>query len=340
MTLIIVIFIASLFAFHKTKNSLHISILLLSYLFSCRSTLVPDTEAYMSIYEYGLDWHEPIEIGFLYLCHIFKNIIHFSFAGFIFVITLLLFETWYYIVKRLLVGYDIRVAFVIFLSYYGIFFYGVVLRSAIAITLCMVGIYYLNSHRTTKSLVIYIVLVLISALFQVGSLLFLFTPLCYRRYSQKTLYTIIYLSVVVLFVSSTSYISTIIEQFSQLVNIGRMGDYASNYVENSGFSIQVLLNIFIGGLLVYCRGNDKFLQDFKTSNLFINMCVFATLIISLLNNFDSGARLGMQWSFFEFIPITILATRYKKIYIIMMTYVVIKMFALLHYFPDIFNYSF
>lgn len=339
---IVLIFISVVFlALINKGRFIQLAILLLCLFFSCRNELVPDTANYMAMYEQGLDFPENIEIGYLYLCHFFKNVVHFPFQLFLFVIELFLFESWYFISSRLIGKKIINGAFILFVSYYGFFFFGIVLRAAIAITICFWAIYFLLTKSNKTRFILYYVLVCISALIHVGGLLFLVAPLLNKHLSKKLLYLVIICAVVIMFILNGGFISSYIERFSAIISMGRASSYIENYDNEVSISILTWINYAIAFFIVFFR--EKKAVQYTTSkylDFFINLCVFAVLINSLFFRFYSGARLSMQWSFFEFIPLISLSSYSRAKWKIVLVYSLVKFVALIHYYPLILNYSF
>ena len=143
---LIVVYIFSIFLFRsKGKGLHHVAILILSALFSMRGITVPDTEPYMDIYKAGSNYI-GIEQGFLWLCDYF-NSWGASFPVFVFFLSIVMLEMWYYCSCKIFGKNSVGVMAIMMLSYFGFYFYGIVLRSAIAITLCYFGITILFSVK-------------------------------------------------------------------------------------------------------------------------------------------------------------------------------------------------
>lgn len=344
MNLIIVFCLASFLVLTNKKVLMQTAILIVTLLFALR-TNVPDISNYEDIYVNPLEYGDGIEYGFLVFCDFFRNILGISFRPFLFIITLLLFEIWLFLSVKLLDTYRVGLAFVIFLSYWGIFFYGIVFRAAISITLCYIALYILLKYNNKWKYLYVVLFILLATNLQVGSILFFFSFLLNRRLSSLFLYIVISLSIIFLFASSLLPIESYITAFSLLIESARIYHYSEHIDDSQGISIITWVYILSSFLLVYYRrfiSADLFVN--RVYNLFLNMFVFGTLLSSILCNVDSASRFPAQWLFFDFIVFFILLTKNNSVYIRKMQYpfasliALVKIYALLHYFPLLLNF--
>lgn len=116
-------------------------ILLLCCLFSTRSMEIADTENYLDIFNYNLDDSlMQYETGFRYLNYIFHDILGMSFSGYLFLLSFILLEIWYFCTTRLLPKAHYGLLFLMYIVYYGYYYDGIVIRNALAIMICYIGI--------------------------------------------------------------------------------------------------------------------------------------------------------------------------------------------------------
>lgn len=151
----LVLFLLILFPILEYSRSriLHVCLILIyAFVFSLRSDSVPDTVAYKEMYlgYYGSD---TIESGYLWLCSVFREW-GFSFREFLFIWIFACLIIWRYCTVRITKSNDLFVALMLFMSYMGIYNYGIILRAATALTIIFIALtYYLNSNSKYRILV-------------------------------------------------------------------------------------------------------------------------------------------------------------------------------------------
>lgn len=120
-------------------------ILFLAYLFSTRNENVPDTDNYMFHYENALVELMDVtgDIGMVALNYLFNNILDLPFSVFLFVLTFFLMEICYYATKRIVLSQHIGIVFLLFMSFYGFFYFGIIIRNGVALTLCYLALSFL-----------------------------------------------------------------------------------------------------------------------------------------------------------------------------------------------------
>lgn len=299
MKIIIILIIAFLFFLSKNKKMHQIAILLLSYFFANRNIKVPDTIPYMDMYELGTDYLGAEE-AFLKLCE-FANGLGLSFVVFLFILTFITLEIWYFCTKCLFGENAVSWMAILLFSYFGVYYLGAVLRSSIGIAICYLGMtVLLKKGFKLWPVVIYYALVFISYSIQQSTALFLIAPLALFSLKDKYLY-IITTCALVLCVSST-----VLPINDLLLNISAfMGSTRFNYYTDLDLTIGVkvfdLFLMIIGYIAIYSRKQFENYTFYKYYTFFLHLYVYALLVLSLVNNIPAGARLAMNWLYFEFV---------------------------------------
>lgn len=343
MKIIIVLILAFLFCVSNTKVLHHIAILILCFLFASRTTVIPDTLNYIEIYETNLASNDSIEIGYLYLCKFFQSL-GFSFNQYLFCILLICLELIYKYTYVLLNKKYIGIALIMLISYFGLYYYGIVLRSSIAITLCYCGIANALIKQTRSSKIALLVLILISSTIHISSLLFLFSFIAFYRISKPILLIVVWTTVFLLTTTSVIPVSQYIESITLALNANRLTRYASMLETADGASLLSWTYILISVIALKYRDRIRNDYDKKVYNCFLNIYICGSLINSLFWQIPGGSRLSMQLLFFEFIIVyylvfqTGLTRRYGNQLMLAIMYVIIKSFALFHYTPSLLLY--
>lgn len=343
MKIIIVLISAYLLCISNTKIFHHIAILLLCILFASRTTAIPDTINYVDIYETNLVSNDSIEIGYLYLCKFFQSL-GFSFNQYLFCILLICLELIYKYTCVLLKNKYIGIALIMLISYFGLYYYGIVLRSSIAITLCYCGIANALIKETRSSKITLFILILVSSTIHISSLLFIFSFIAFYQIPKPILLIVICITVLLLTTTSVIPVSQYIESITLALNANRLTRYASMLETADGASLLSWTYILISVVALKFRDSIKNDYDKKVYNCFLNLYLCGSLINSLFWQIPGGSRLSMQLLFFEFIIVYYLVfrvdmmRRYSNQMLLVFFYVLIKSFALFHYTPSLLLY--
>lgn len=343
MKIIIILIIVYLLCISEKKALHQVAILLLCFLFANRATSVPDTLNYIEIYEQNLTIIDNIEIGYLYLCAFFHSL-GLSFSQYLFCILFICLEILYKHTSTILRNRHIGIALVMLMSYFGLYYYGIVLRSAIAITICFCGIANVLFKQTPTSKLILLILIILASTIHISSLLFLLAFISFINLPKSILWAIIIATVLLLTTTSIIPISQFIEYVTVGLNANRLTRYASMLETSDGASILSWTYIFISAVALRKKNNIRNDFDKNVCNCFLNLYIFGSLINSLFWQIPGGSRLSAQFLFFEFIVVYYLifkmdlVRRYGNQLMIGVLYVTIKTFALFHYYPFFFFY--
>lgn len=306
------IFIITLaFILHKLNFSKINAIIFLIFLIFCltcagRSILIPDTEPYWEIFSgYKIGSYEK---GFLFLCDVFRGFC-FSFRTFLFFVSLIGLSIWSFITIRIIDKRLILLAFIVYSSYMGIYYHGIVLRAGLAVVINYIGIYYGLVKR--KKYIIFYACVLFSMLFHISAILFAFVPIIVQKeYQAKTLYITLTVSFLFMFISAnisyiTNFLLYIIDNV-ELNGLGRLGGYIEK-AEESALSLTKIKYYLSGLMLIYLSNYIKRdYSKYKTFNIFKNIYVLGLLLLFLFSFAPGAARIAQLFLFFEFIPFIIL----------------------------------
>lgn len=340
MKIIIILIIAFSLFLSKNKKLHQVAILWLSFFFANRNIKVPDTIPYMDMYESGT-YYYGVEEAFLKLCE-FSNNLGLSFTLFLFILTFVTLEIWYFCTNILFGDEAVGKMAVLLFSYYGIYYFGAVLRSSIGITLCYLGLtILLTKGPRLVPLICYYILVYISFLIQQSTFLFLLAPLALIPIKSKYLYLI---TTCAFFLHTTT---TILPIKSYLLSLSSMlgttrFDYYTDLDPTIGVGFFDIFLMLLAYLAIYCKKEFEFLYRGKFYSFFLNLFIAALFILSLVSTIPAGARLPMNWIYFIFVLLyfiiykSLLFGSYKTFTLIGV--VVFSLFMLFHTFPGFLKY--
>lgn len=306
MYFIILLVLSILLLKGKNKKVLPVLIVLYSLAFSTRSDSVPDTINYMDMYS-GDYVGGVVEPGFLGACSLFRSI-GLPFYMFLFSISVVCLSLWRKISKQVIDSKYILLAFIVYMSYMGIYYNGVVLRAYIAIVVVYVGIYYFIIQK--KNYLLFCITCLLACLFHLSAFAFFIIPvLLNKKYSNLILLICICGSFALMLLNSsvgliTSILTGITSKLSAIA-----GDRFSNYlnnVETGVLSLNSIKYLLSGLMCIYVRDKISSEQITEEMNLFLNIYLFGICSYFLLNFIPSASRLAQLFLFFEFIPVTFL----------------------------------
>ena len=172
---IIFIFIVILFiSLSKKKAALFLCFALVLWLFSFRTNEIPDTEVYHWMYDDPISRLGHNEFGFLLIGYIFKTITNADFIVYYLALVGICLFLWYYGSRKLLDGNEHwGMLFLIFISFFGFLYMGVLIRNCISELLVFSGLVFLINERGKKSHILYIMFVLIATSIHKSSIIFL-----------------------------------------------------------------------------------------------------------------------------------------------------------------------
>lgn len=327
---------------NRNKYVLQFVIIACAIFFSLRSDTVPDTKPYQEWF-YNPPFGTSIEIGYCYLCEFFRYL-GFSFREFLFVIALLELEIWYLCTRKLFPKFNYSLLLALCLCYYGIYFWGCVLRASIAISMGYIGITILlkSNQSLLMRLVLYSLLIYLASLIHISALIYLICPFLLFNYSPKVLGIIfiatVFIGVYINYLNLTQYFTGIIEKIDDATRL-------QNYITREkfgGYSFFWITALIISSLSIYNYQSLTKGDDCEIRGFFIKLYLIGTWVLSLTLKIPAGSRLGMMFTFFEFIVVYILIKHLlhsKSIQIIVsIGFIMLKFSYFLHQFPLFLGY--
>lgn len=339
----IIVYLLVIFLFSINRKWSHqLSIIVLSILFASRNKSVPDTVPYMEMYN-DVSGYGGIEPGFLRICEFFHNL-GIPFSVFIFIISIIMLETWYYCTQRIFGKNSVGVMAIMMLSYFGFYFYGMVLRSAIAITLCYIGVMVLLTKKINwYSYLKYYIIVFLAFQFHQSVVLFSLAPLMLVKFNLKLQYLIAVSSFLFLFITDILPIKNYLELYLNAYEGSRFGYFLERDFNSTRAGIRSVLYSVISVFSVYCASKvNPNCDQRRIIDFFVNIYIVGAIINSLIWELPAATRLPMNWLFFEF-AVVYCVTFYnnqliKQKRLIILMYTIISFAVLLHSFPLILNY--
>lgn len=340
----IVLLILSVFLLiQKNDKGLSFLIILYCFVFASRSELVPDTLNYIDMFK-GNYYGGTVEMGFLTVCTFF-NSIGFSFSVFLFLVSIIALFLWKKITRTFIEKKYLILSFIIYMSYMGIYYNGVVLRAYIAIMIVYCGIY--GGIIKRKNYFLFYISCLVAGLFHISALAFIVIPLIFNRhYNSYLLYICVGGSFAVMLLgSSIDLITKLLSEVTNRLSIlggDRFGNYLSR-AEGGAVSLNSLKYLMSGLICIYVR--DKVPRDKITNgtDLFLNTYLGGISLYFILSFIPSASRLAQLFLFFEFIPLTMLYYKAPgKLRWLLQIFIVIVILAnyvsLFRFIPQLYNY--
>lgn len=270
-------------------------------LLSMRGDSTPDTAAYRDIYKRS---SENLNYEFLYMeLNRFSNGIGMSFDVFLFLLTLTLFFSWYRLTSSII--NNMFIAFITFLPFYGLYFFGITLRASMAVLVSYLGIIILLKNRKVSGYLLYFICVFIASGFHQTALAFLFLPVVYKKFSKKWLYGFLLITASLpLFNNYIPFIQDITFRYLETVGFSRVEGYVTRGPGVMTYSLSLIMNLVFAGVFISLKNRIIFKNHIY--DFFLNIYLIGCFLISLFSFVTAGSRLGFMFLFFEFILLTLL----------------------------------
>lgn len=326
----------------SNKLSIFLIVMLASIVFANRSLSVPDTIQYVEIFE-GENGH--YEVGYTYICDLLRNF-GFSFSSFILLISFVGLVIWFHITAKVVDKKSLLLSFVVYMSYMGIYYHGIVLRACLAILINYVGIYY--GIVKNKNYTLFYICNCASLLFHISAILFAPLPLLIRRrYSSKFLYAVLIGAFLFMLLNNsttfiTNILTTIMDRF-YMIGGARLGSYIQN-TDIASIGLTDIKYLFTGLFLIFM---SQFIRPSyarkETFTIYFNIYIVGLVMLFLLSFAPGSARIAQLFLFFEFLPFTLLyegiyrsKKKYIKLFLIVL--VITNFFSLVRLVPELWNY--
>lgn len=331
--------------FTKSKLVLHLMIIVGAIFMSLRGIDTPDTLPYLQWFENPPIGNNHVEQGYAYFCSFF-NSLGFSFNTFLFILAFTEMEVWIYCSNKIFPRANKNLLLALCLSFYGIYFWGCVIRASIAITLAYVAMTFLLNERkcVAKRLIMFYTLIGVAFIFHKSSIIYVLCPLFLFRWSNYLRWAIVLGCIGLTYVLQSLGVGTIINSFiMSSEDLERFQTYASQEGETTlislfwiiSLAISLYITLYYKKLLTNGYGNEL------VKRYFINLYVIGFALLTLTINIPAGSRLGMMFTFFEFVIIYIIAMNVKTIsirYSIFFAYIFLRFSYMIHSFPLFLNY--
>jgi len=294
-----------------------LNVILFAFICCTRDTNVPDTSEYIKFYNnislYFSSWitNNDTEIGYSILMGIIKSL-NLNYQSFFFIIVIINFfvlnKTINECKEYFKIDHNIHyIFFILYLSFYGIYYNAMVLRAGIAISFCLYSIFLLLN----KKYIVGMIMVLLSNIFHnsaiVAFLIILFAfilPGFKRKFYRKY---ILFILIIYLIGINNIIFYNIIDVLQDFVVSNNMGRIYQSYIfkdNNFGIAFKVLYYFLIGLYITFINENI-FLKMKKLINVY---CIGLTLSI-LFSSITAFSRLT---DFFFIFYIFILINAYFK----------------------------
>lgn len=263
-------------------NSYLISIICL---FTMRSLQTPDTNSYEYFF-YNINSNDEL---ILRLEPLFKVFIKISFLVlqkfriFLFLITLLFFYSWIKITKKFVE--NISIIFGTFFVTYGVYFFGITLRQALAFIVSYYGIKVIIVDGNNKK---GLGIIFLSGFIHSSMLLYIpFIFVCKKEIKIKYLRCILFLTFVSAFVSFKNVI--LLNIMESVLNKLQLLHYKAYLIPNTGVSLNTIYYTVLA--FIFIEYKIKMKND-KKYNFFLNFFLIGVLILNFLNFFKGVTRLA------------------------------------------------
>lgn len=250
---------------------------------------------------YGIEHNKYLltEPLYLLLNKLFLSL-NFDFNSFLFCMLVLMIGVWHYSTKKIL--QDIHLALLLFISFIGIFFWGVVLRAALGLTMGYLAFVILQNKENNYRYYCFYTLITIATFFHYSIALFAIFPLfVHRYYSASILYFILVLLLFIPLINLQYLLSGVLNSALNIDIFTRFSGYMSNddYYSNV-YPLRYVKNIFFGFCFVYAR--MYLLSKKEIYNYFLNIYIIGCMIAMGLHFIGAGgSRLALNCFFFEFL---------------------------------------
>ena len=313
---IMLVLLSSFFILGKSSKTIRTiafgcSILIFIYILSQRSLLVPDTKEYIDIFLYPENYSGFYESGYLYLCALSNS---YNFRVFLILISSISLLLWFISSRRVFNDYMLIIPFTAFISFYGTFYFGIILRASLAVLIVYLGLS--RDLGKWQQISYYIICCFIATLFHETTILFVvFFFFFKKKYKSTFLYSILIVALILKLLNIIPASLSFLISVADFIGFRRM----SSYLLRSSVSEMVISLTFIKHALfslffIYSREHI----DFKTSkqkmfyNLFLNIYIIGTTLSLLLDFIPAGGRLSMLLLYFEFIPVSFIALSWRQ----------------------------
>lgn len=313
--IILVFLLIILVTLFSKKRSVFICFAVLLWLFSFRTNEIPDTETYGWMYEDPISRFGYNEFGYLFVGYVFKIVTDAEFIVFYLTMVGVCLLLWYYGSRKLLPNNEhFGMLFLIFISFFGFLYMGVLIRNSISELLVLCGLSMFITQNGKKRYILFLLFIGIATLFHKSSLFFLFfIPLFRIKISTIAYYRLFLICVTVWMISGVGLAKDIVEEISKISMFSNYEKFAtSSELSPNMFSLQVLISIFIS----YCaiRNNEKIESGYKIIyNYFLKINMVGLVVLSIIWSLPTSYRFYNMFFFFNYILIYLMIFQNERI---------------------------
>lgn len=304
-TIIFIFIIVLLLSFVKSQKALLVSFICLLWMLSLRTSEIPDTDTYKWMYDDPFSRMDYNEVGYLFLGYIFNLITNADFIVYNIFVSVLCLFLWFLSVRRLFPAENkIGILFLIFLSFYGFFYFGITIRNCLSNLLIFYGISLYLTKKSKLRIVLYLVIVLLAVFIHKSALFFfVYLLIINRKISTSGCYCIFGLCVLVWLFSGIGISRGIIGELSHISFLDKLDGYAeSREASPNMLSLQIIMNFFISYFSIRCR---RFILPIfkKTYDCFLKINMLGLITMSLIWSIPTAYRFYNMFFFYNFILI-------------------------------------
>lgn len=313
---VIVIFIVVLFlSLMKSQKALFLSFICLLYMLSLRTSEIPDTDVYKWMYDDPFSRMDYNEVGYLFLGYFFKCITNAEFIVYYLFISILCLLLWHKATKKLFPNEkEMGVLFLIFLSFYGFFYFGITIRNCLSELLILCGLVFYITNKGTKRIILYLLFALFAVFIHKSALFFfVYLLLINRKITTSGYYSIFIACIFIWLLSGIGISRGIIGELSHMSMLEKLDGYAtSREASPNMFSLQIILNLIISFLLIKYR--RFILPVFKKKyDCFLKINMIGLLTMSLIWSIPTSYRFYNMFFFFNYIPLYLMIFKNGRI---------------------------
>lgn len=274
----------------------------------------PDTAAYRLMYERSF---EDLNYEYLYLLvNRFFNSIGVSFRLFLFITTFILFITWMKITN--IITNNLFIAFLSFIPFYGLYFFGITIRAAIAVTISYLAIVIFLKLINKRRYLYYYLLITIASGFHISAAIFYTLPIfAQKEYKKSVLFVfLLIIACIPLFNNLIPFIRDFALNYLSKTDVSRLSNYIERASDSMLYSLTLVKNVFFAGIFIALK--NRVIKNRIIYNFFLNTYLVGCFLLVLFSFVTAGSRLAMLFLFFEFILITLLydSSSLKRTYLI------------------------
>ena len=338
--IIVFIFVLAVALISRRYGLIPIFVSLL-WLFSFRTNEIPDTSVYSWMYEDSMSRMDVNEIGYLYICNLVNTYAGIDLVTFFLIQIAFCLIVWYNITKRILTDEtDFGMCFLLFVAFYGFFYFGVTTRNALSEILVLCGFGNFLVLKNKKRYYFYFLFILLASLIHRSAAIFIvLLPILKSKPSTSLLFRCYFLCVVFWLLGGAGISRGIVDEFSKISLFSKLENYStSKETVPSMLSLQILINLVLTFVAI---AQKKFINEEyrNTYRYFLNLNMIGLVTLSLIWPVPTSYRFYNMFFFFNYILLYLLIFQNKNFKLrgvksIMAVFVSIVYFAtLIHAFP-------